>query len=67
MLTKDGALRIVANIAKLPELARYWGKAAAVPMASAKCQSEGALFGACSSLQYLVGNIDSQNLLIQFK
>jgi hypothetical protein len=36
-------------------------------MASAKCQSEGALFGDRGSLHYLVGNIDSQNPLIQFK
>jgi hypothetical protein len=33
MLSKDEAQRIAANIARLPALARYWGQAAAVPMA----------------------------------
>jgi hypothetical protein len=40
---------------------------AAVPIASAKCQSERALFGVRSSLKYLVGNVESQNLRVQFK
>jgi hypothetical protein len=54
-----------ANIAKLPALPPYRVQAAAVPMASAKCQSEGALFGGHGSLQYLVGNVESQSLLIR--
>jgi hypothetical protein len=39
---------------------------AVVPVAGAKCQSEGALFVFGSSLQQLVRNIEAKNFLIGF-
>jgi hypothetical protein len=66
LLTKDEARRIAVNIAKLPALARYRRQAAAVPMASAKCQSEGALFVVRRSLYELIRNIEAKNVPISF-